>query len=612
MGPPPEGGVGEIRAALERLLASPDFQIPPRRARLFSYLVDRTLAGEGDRINEYAIGVDVFEKPASFDPKQDAVVRAEVSRLRQNLKDYYGSPGRGDPLTIDIPARGYFAVFSSAHEPASREAPPSAPGAAVKIPWALTIAILLTVLIGYVAWKYFIARPRIDSVVVLPFEDLSADHQSGYLADGLTDELTNDLANLNGLRVIARTSAFQYKGRGVDVRQIGRELNVGAVLEGSLVRDGDQIRIRAQLNRVQDGSHIWSHVYNTQFRDLISVQRDIARSIADDLQLSRSKETPQMIPEGATTDPKAHDLYLRGLEAGNMGTTDAFQKAAVLLEEAGQKDPKYAAPWLELARIHEAMGFLLGWPPGMADRVRADLNHALQLDPRMGPAHARLAYLEWEHDYDWESAEREFQLALQNGNHAEVHKLYALSLADRGRFAESHQHLRMAEELGPLDVSTAFAEGRVLAWERKLPEAEQKFQVTLRDSPNATTTLAALAYVKTWQNDCAHAAEYLARMEKFAPHDYRTGSVQFVVLACKGDKAGALEAMDQTKETAHALDTAQGYAYLGDKEKALEYLEKAIDGHDFGATGIKQTPYLDSLHGDPRFIALERRVGLEP
>jgi TolB-like protein/Flp pilus assembly protein TadD len=580
------------------------------------------LAGEADRINEYSIGLDVFEKSASFDPKMDAVVRAEISRLRQNLKDYYSGAGQPDQVRIDLPARGYFPAFSFGPAPTpAPKIPAELPAQPKTFPrrWWVAVLVAVACLGAVVAWRVFASRSAadsMDSIVVLPFVDLSADHQSGYLADGLTDEVTNDLANLKGLRVVARTSAFLFKGRGMDVREIGRQLNVQAALEGSLVREGDRVRIRAQLNRTQDGSHIWSHVYDTHFRDLISVQQDIARSIADDLQSSRSKNSgAQMILPGSGVDPEAHDLYLRALAATNIGTFQGMQQAFPLLQAAIAKDPHYAAPWFTLAKARETMGYLGGWPPGLADEVRSDLNRALELDPQMASAHADLAYLDWEYGYDWEHAEREFQLALQLGNRVEPHKLYAMSLADRGRFAEAHQHLRIAEDMAPLDLEMLFFEGGVLAWERRFPEAEQKYQAMLRQSPKATAALAALAYIKTWEKDCSAADRYAKRMQQISPDDYRTWSVLFTVRVCSGDRAGALKSLREDSAKTRqlpAIEMAQGYAYLGDKETALKLLEQAVERHDFGATTMKQAPYLDPLHGDPRFIALERRVGLDP
>jgi tetratricopeptide (TPR) repeat protein len=201
----------------------------------------------------------------------------------------------------------------------------------------------------------------------------------------------------------------------------------------------------------------------------------------------------------------------------------------------------------------------------------------------MAQAHAHLAYVDSEYGLDWDRAEREFRLALQEGNRAECHKLYAMSLAERGRFVESHEHMRIAEDLAPLDSDLLFYEGAVLAWEHRFPDAELKYQAMLQRNPNATIALAPLAHIKTWENDCAGAAQYLDRLARLSPNDYRTGSVRVAVAVCRGDKEGA-----------------------------LKYLELAVERHDFGAPTMKQAPYLDSLHGDPRFIALERRVGLDP
>lgn len=611
-GPSPD----EIRATLHHLLQSPDFRIPARRLRLLNYLVDQSLSGDVARINEYAIGLDVFDKSPDFDPKTDAVVRAEMSRLRQNLKSYYAGAGAKDRVRIDLMARGYIPAFQYAGSLPAAPLPVPPLARARKIFWTAALAVLvLAVASAIQIWRHPDVRAGVDSVVVLPFLDLSADHQSQYLADGLTDEITNDLANLRGLRVIARTSAYLFKG-GADVREIGKKLNVGAVLEGSVVRQGNQLHIRAQFNRTRDGSHLWSHTYDTTFTDLISVQRNIARSIADDLQLSRSANNRiSDVPMGVATNPDAHDLYLRGLDAFHLGTSAGIQKALGLMQAAIAKDPHFAWPWFSLAKILETAGYLNGWTPALAEQVRADLNKALELDPNLAVAHADLAYLNWEYSYDWEAAEREFRLAFALGNRQEPHKLYAMSLADRGRFAESHQQLRIAEELDPLDAELLFFEGGVYAWERKYGEAEKRYQAILNFNPKATAAMAALAYLKTWEKDCKQAGEYASKMREIAPDDYRTGSVRFAVMVCSGEKEQALQLYNHGLSSGHllpAFERAQGFAYLGDKETALQFLQQAVDRHEFGATGMKQTPYFDSLHGDARFAALERRVGLEP
>src|SRR5579875_690378 len=464
----------ELNEYVDRLLREPALRISARRARLLRYLAQRTLAGEADQINEYAIGIDVFEKSIEFDPKLDATVRAEISRLRRNLGDYYAGAGQTDPLRITLPARGYFLSFTSVDGIAATEIPgenppalaqpiPASPASARSVSfqkkslWMVAGALALA---AVTVTLLVLERPRhadhIESLVVLPFRDFSSDRHSGYLADGLTDELTDYLANVKGLRVIARTTAFQFKDKAMDVREIGRRLKVDASLEGSIDREGNHIHVRAQLNRTEDGYHLWSRVYDSEVQDLIAVQRDLARWIADDVQAGRSS-APSPVPPGATANPEAHDLYLRGLDLyDNSSVTAGFEEGIRLMQAAIAKDPHYAAPWFVMAKMRETTGWLLGWPPGVEEQVRTDLEQALERDPKMADAHADLGIIDWDYDYDWPRAEREFQLALEPADREEPHKLYGWALADRGRFAESEKHLQMAEDIAPENLELLF------------------------------------------------------------------------------------------------------------------------------------------------------------
>ncbi len=453
---------------------------------------------------------------------------------------------------------------------------------------------------------------HIQSLIVLPFRDFSSDRHSGYLADGLTDELTDYLANLKGLRVIARTTAFQFKDKAIDIREIGRQLNVEASLEGSIDREGNHIHVRAQLNRTTDGYHLWSRVYDTEFQDLIAVQRDIARSIADDLQAASSSASSR-IPAAATTNPEAHELYLRGLNLYHNAAIARFDEGILLMQSAVAKDPRYAAPWFVMAKMREATGWLRGWPPGTAEQVRTDLEQALERDPTIADAHANLAILDWDYDYDWPRAEREFQLALEPGDRKEPHKLYAWALADRGRFAESEKHLQMAEDLSPDDLELLFIAGGVQLWEHKFPEAERTLNSMLQLDPNSIPALVTLVTLKNMEKDCTSAGAYASRLERLDPSAFRAVFARAVVDVCAGKKSDAVNLLERDGSrlrTVPAFEVAKLYAYMGDKDRAIRYLEEAVNRHEFGATSMKQQPYLQMLRGDARFIALERRIGL--
>lgn len=619
---------GEVRVYLERLLAAPLFAAAPRRARLMRYLVERTLAGEGDQVNEYSIAVDVFGKPPSFDPRIHSTVRTDVTRLRQKLRQYYEGEGRADSIQLDVLPRAYRIAITHRQPAAADEAVETAVAAAPISPtvvsagskwfhrtWMWIVGAALVGALGIIVIPRLFSAPHADhiqSIVVLPFRDFSSDHHSGYLADGLTDELTDNMANVKGLRVIARTSAFQFKDKAIDVREIGRRLKVDAALEGSIDREGNHIHVRAQLNRTADGYHLWSRVYDTEFQDLINVQRDLARWIADDLQ-ARSSSGSNRIPVAATTNPEAHELYLRGLNLYENAAIADYDRGVLLMQSAIAKDPHYAAPWYVMAKMRETTGWVRGWPPGTIEQVRTDLEQALERDPSLADAHANLALLDWDYGYDWPSAEREFQLALEPGDRKEPHKLYGWALADRGRFAESEKHLQMAEDIAPGDLELLFILGGIQMWEHKFSDAERTLQSILQSSPDSIPPLATLVTLKITEKDCTGAGEYASRLERVEPSSFRAVFARGAVDVCEGDKSGAVKLLARQASVlrnAPAFELAKMYAYMGDKDKAIQYLEEAVNRHEFGATSMEQQPLLQSLHGDARFIALARRVGL--
>ena len=294
----------EIRDYLAQLLASPQFAASGRRGQLLQYLVEHTQAGDADRVTEYAIGLDVFQKPTSFNPQIESVVRTEFSRLRQRLKDYYAEAGQRDRIVIDFPPRSYAASFEFRD---AVEIPPPTPqlvrpDTMHRRPLALRVTALALAFLAPVAVAAFAIwreharlgwwKQPIHAIVVLPFENYSPNHQDEYVAYGMTEQLTDDLAQWRDLRVVARTSAFAFKGRGEDVRQIGRQLNVDAVLEGSFEREGDRVRITAQLIRAADGYQLWSHSYEMQSNDLLEVQERVATSIAAAIGQSTGRKTP--------------------------------------------------------------------------------------------------------------------------------------------------------------------------------------------------------------------------------------------------------------------------------------------------------------------------------
>jgi TolB-like protein len=310
----------ETLALLDAIATSPVLATAPRRVQLLRYLVNRALAGEV--VNEYAIGVDVFERTESFDPRTDSIVRTETSRLRQKLKEYYSAKGRADRVRIELPVRSYTPTFVILGDhPAPALDPPAAlptetreTGSQRKLRIGVAVVLAAVAIVGAILWA---ARYRAKeaarqppSIAVLPFLNLSGDPAKDYLGDSITDELTGALAEANTLQVVARTSAFQFKNKGADVRQVGRALNATALLEGSVGQQGTRFRILVQLIRASDGYHLWSETFDVQPADLQRVEVEIARNAI--LALTPStyfSNRAELIM--TTANPEAHDLYLR-------------------------------------------------------------------------------------------------------------------------------------------------------------------------------------------------------------------------------------------------------------------------------------------------------------
>src|SRR5260370_3713809 len=308
--PAPEITPDSIRAALGKILASPGFVNADRLSRFLRYAVEETLNGQTDKLKESLLGIDVFGRKPTYDPRVDAVVRTEVVKLRARMRDYYESEGREDEIVIDLPKGGYVPAFrhrdrlpnGAAAAPAEPQEKPSRPDWKPLFAGALIVAILGVSI-------YLTTRnrgraadangPELASIAVLPFADLSAAKDQEYFCDGMTEEIIDALSKMGGFRVVARTSSFAFNGRQQDIRKIGKELNVTAVLEGSVRKDGNRLRVTAQLNSVADGYHLWSETYERELKDVFAVQDEISRTIVNTLQvkLANRIKQPSASPE---------------------------------------------------------------------------------------------------------------------------------------------------------------------------------------------------------------------------------------------------------------------------------------------------------------------------
>jgi TolB-like protein len=617
--------LAQIREQLEKLLASPDFSSSRRKSRLLKYLVEATLAGQGAEINEYAIGLDVFERPSSFDPRMDSTVRAEMSRCRARLKEYYARIGREDPVLIDFGSRGYAAsfVFRDPEVPAAGLAQAEKldtlalePALQRKKRFRMLAAVASAALV-VLAGSLFALRTRgvsntpVRSLVVLPFVNLSASSQNEYLADGLTEELTNELAQWQDLRVVARTSAFQFKGKSADVREIGRLLDVDAVLEGSIDRQGDRLRVTAQLNRASNGYHIWSREFEAHSADTMALQDEIARAIA--AAIRGNHQSPPELSAG-TANAEAHDLYLQGIYQHSLHTPDSYRKALGLFQAAIAKDPGYGSAYIGIERAEIALIHITAEQPAEGlRRAKEALEKAIDLDPHNSEAHGQIADLIYVYDWDWPRAEQQFQEAIRDGAQSTTRSYYGWALATRGRFEEAHRQFRIAQDLDPLGMGPRTNEILAYFLERKYGDAQRMLREILRRQPDALDAHIAMGLIAAMQHDCKSTADgYGWSDRKF--HSTVTMVGLALSSACGGDRETARDYLKRAATGGSAFaspyNLAIGYAYLGDKERALAYLEKSAEAKEGQIFYIRYDPAFDQIRSDGQFVALEKKVGL--
>jgi eukaryotic-like serine/threonine-protein kinase len=464
-----------------------------------------------------------------------------------------------------------------------------------------------------------VTRGRIQAVAILPLADLSEHAEPDYFADGMTEALITDLAKINGLRVISRTSVMQYKGVQRPLPQIARELNVDAVVEGSVLRSGNRVRITAQLIHAASDEHLWAESYERDLRDVLSLQGEVARAIANEIQVKLTSQDQARLVSAHSVDPEAYQLYLKGRFYWNKRTEAGLKRGIEYFHQAIDLDPNYALAYAGIADCYS----LLGWdlfgalPPREALPIaKAAAKKALETDDSLAEAHNSLAWTKLAFDWDWMGAEREFKRAIElNPGYAITHHWYAECLAGMGRYAEALAEIRQAQELDPLSLIISSIVGWVFYFDRRDDQAIAEFRKTLELDPNF--------WVAHWTLGRAYEqkamfVEAIAEIQKAI--DFSGGSpLSLAALghtyAVWGRRAEAERVLNELKES-----SKQGYispygiaaihAGLGEKDQAFIWLEKAYEERSGWLIWLRAEPISDPLRSDPRFQDLLRRIGL--
>jgi TolB-like protein/Flp pilus assembly protein TadD len=507
-------------------------------------------------------------------------------------------------------------VVAAARAPrAQTSAPTVATRRELSRPVIWTAAALALVLVAAAAGlMYFGGRgDQINSMAVLPFVNGSGNSETEYLTDGITETLINSLSQVPGLRVSARSLAFRYKGRDVDPQKAGRDLNVRAVITGRVTIRGNMLNVQSDLVDVSTGSQLWGGQYNRPLADILAVQDEIAGEIFEKLRLRLTGEDKKRATKRYTDNPEAYQLYLRGRFYWNQGTIAGFKKAIEYFQQAGTKDPKYALAQAGLADSYLFLGSY--WVEAIPEAKVAALR-ALELDPTLAEAHVSLGHIKLWLDWDWPAAEREFNQGIAlNPNSALAHNQYAMYLAAMGRLNDAIAEVKRAQELDALSPIVNTDLGWYLLYSGRSSEAVDQFRKTLELDPDYLSARWGLGAAYAQQQLYDQAIEELKKAVSLSEGSpVAVGHLGFAY----GLKGAAAEARRTLNELSTLADrqyvpsstVALVYAGLGDKAKALERLEQAYQEHDFAMVFLDVVPWFKSLRGEARFQALVRRMQL--
>jgi TolB-like protein/DNA-binding winged helix-turn-helix (wHTH) protein len=551
---------------------------------------------------------------------------------------------RHDPTSISDPISSTFvseilepSFVNSGHSASATEADPdgapipatpthielpAAPATNRRSAFAILAVALVLASLTAAAWKDGVfngAPTQIRSIAVLPLQNLSNDPNQEYFVDGMTDELITDLAQIRALKVVSKTSVMRYKGTRTPLPQIGRNLKVDAIVEGSVLRSGDHVRITAQLIRTATDRHIWAAAYDGDLKDVLSLQARVAAAITNEVKLNLTAEESGRFRSQGSSNPEAFDLYLRGRYAWNQRNLESFKTAIGFFHQAIEKDPNFALAYAGLADSRLLL-VLFGDNPAQLSEAKDAAEKALAIDPTLAEAHTSLAAVLVLHDWDWQGAEREFQRAIElNPNCAQAHHWYGnLLLGPEGRHDEAIAELLRAQELDPLSliISADVGFGYYLAG--KYDPALQTYQKVLAMDPNFVPVHYYLSkyYEQTgaydlWLKEIV-ADENLsgqsARAEFVQQHYARGGfSAVMNALASPGQFTG----QSKRKDFSNASCSAAGAnLWLGRTSTALDELDTCYRGAPLTFIYLKVDPAWAKLHAEPRYQALLRRMGL--
>ena len=569
---------------MQRVLVSPMFARSERMSRFLRFAVEHALAGSASP-KEYLVGIEVFDRTPDYDTRVDPIVRVEARRLRTKLKAYYAAEGASDPVLIEFPKGAYAPAFLHRDSTSMKRPEQSVPTA----------------------------------MAVLPFANLSPEHEDDYFSDGLTEELILLLTRVQGLRVVAWSSASQFRGKEQDLFAIRENLKAGVILRGSVRRAAGRIRATAQLIDTATGSYLWSEAFDRSLSDVVGMQQEIARAIVETLRLAWAPAQPPVEPP-KKLNLECYNLCLQARFHGNRRTPEGLLKSVACYEQAIAADPESPVAHAGLADAYSLLSdYGIMHPREAMPRAEAAAQKALELDPCSAEALSALAFIRSLFDWKWREAEALYLRAIAiNPSYSKARHWFGVdALALLGRFDEAESQVQAARESDPLslilhegiayirllrrDYDGAIDEfrrvgeldpgfykaysgqGRVLSLIGRYDEAIAMFEKALSIAGDLPNVVAALGQTRALAGRRQEACECLERLNAIAQRRHLASSCYAIL-----------------------------HLGLGDREKSLDWLERGCDQHESQIAGVYVHPVYDPLRAEPRFQKLLQRIGFLP
>ena len=482
-------------------------------------------------------------------------------------------------------------------------------------PLVVLSLVILILVGGFFGYRYLSPTgAQIHSIAVLPFANASGDKEADFLADGIAETLINNFTKIADLKVTARATAFSFRGREGEPLEVGRELKVGSMLTGRLMRRGDQLSIQVDLIDTSDGSQIWGNRYEGRSADIVSIQQRIATDVSSQLKLKLTGAQEQQIAKTYTQNPEAYQRYLRGRFYWNKRTGESLRTALDEFQAASSADPSYALAYVGLGDSYLLLPEYSGTPVAEAiPKARAYAEKALQIDPSLGEPHATLG-LANHYTWQWDAADIEFQRAIElNPNYPTVHHWFSNNLRERGDYQQALSEIRRAQELDPLSGIININVGILLALNGDIPASREQFKRTIEMDRSWFNGYFWMGVLEVMDGHVADSIAHLQKSVELNREALRPTGMLGYSLAASGRREEALELLKDledrySKGVAAASSIATIYIGLGEKEKAYEWLEKGLQDKDIEISRSDWYPQFNSIRGEPRFRELMRKI----